>query len=222
MLPAKLIASSPTVPPHKRELFILEGDSAMGTIRKVTRKHQELLPIRGKITNAFKATPAKLLKNPDITNIIMSVGCGVGSHCDPKKARVGYIMLLPDSDDDGFHIAALLLAFFYKYMRPVYDANMIYYVKAPLFAASAGTKYYFGYTREELEATLKKKKVKSYNIIRMKGWGGASKEAMEQFACDPQTRTLYKPVIKNHETMEIALERIMGDDTTLRKKLLGV
>jgi len=222
ILPPKFVSASPSIKPHEREMFIVEGDSAMGTLRKVVGKHQELLPIRGKITNVFKAAPIKVLRNPDVTNIITCVGCGITKACDPDKARVGRVLLLPDSDEDGFHIAALLTSFFYKYMRPLYKAKMLYYVKAPLFAASVGTKKYFGYTHADLMREIPKSKHKSAIITRMKGWGGASKEAMRRFACDPETRTLYRPIIRDYEKMDIYLEQIMGNETTLRKKLLGV
>ena len=216
-LPAKLLVS-PTARPSERELFIVEGDSAGGTARKARdQRYQEVLPIRGKVPNVLRLTPQKALKNEELLAIAKAIGAGLGDKCDPAKARVARIIFLTDADPDGDHIKLLLLTYVVKYMRPLLDAGMVYVAEAPLYVARKGPKKVYGNTLRELERQLGS--LKGALVTRMKGWAEASADDLKEIAFDPSTRRLRQVIVRRPLEL-VAIDELMGADTTPRKRLL--
>lgn len=217
VLPGKLL-ESPNCKPSERELFIVEGDSAGGTCKKARDPYyQEVLPLRGKILNAVRATLSQLVNNEEIQAIVAAIGAGVGDTCNPKKARVGKIMLTMDADPDGKHITALALSFISEYMPQLIKSGMVYVVDSPLFVAKYRGKRYFGYTLEDLER--QGIDVGTAQVSRLKGLGESDADELKQYAMDPKTRTTTR-IKKKLSTKKI--RRIMGSDSSARKEILGL
>jgi DNA gyrase/topoisomerase IV subunit B len=219
VLPGKL-AEAPKCKPKERELFICEGDSAGGSIKFARDAYyQEVLGLKGKIPNASRVSAAKLLTNREIQDIITCIGTKTGDLCEPDKCRVGKVLLLPDSDPDGQHIAALCLAFFTLYMPQLIDADMLYVVDAPLFVTSYKEVRYYGHSLQEVRSALPKNGKQSH-IVRLKGHGEANAAEVREYAMNPETRRLIR--IISGEDAEAHIERLMGSDGSARKLLLGI
>src|SRR5690554_1412833 len=161
-LPAKL-ADCRSDDVERSELFIVEGDSALGTAKLArSSDFQALLPIRGKILNVQKATVADMLKNAECASIIQVIGAGSGRSFDLDAARYGKIVMMTDADVDGAHIRTLLLTLFFRYMRPLVDAGRVYAAVPPLHRVEvigSGRKpaeYIYTYSDAELATTLKR------------------------------------------------------------------
>jgi DNA gyrase/topoisomerase IV subunit B len=219
VLPGKL-AEAPKCKPRERELFICEGDSAGGSIKFARDAYyQEVLGLKGKIPNASRVSAAKLLTNREIQDIITCIGTKTGDLCEPDSCRVGKVLLLPDSDPDGQHIAALCLAFFTLYMPQLIDADMLYVVDAPLFVTSYKEVRYYGHSLQEVRSALPKSGKQS-PIVRLKGHGEANAAEVREYAMNPETRRLIR--ITSGEDAEAHIERLMGSDGSARKLLLGI
>jgi DNA gyrase subunit B len=231
-LPDKLISATGCMPEQK-ELFVCEGSSASGPIIKARTRplYQEVYMLKGKITNACRSEMGKILANPDIIGIIQSIGCGILDECDPKKARVGKVFLIPDADVDGSHITALLIAFFINYMAPMVEAGKIYRVKSPLYVASYKDMHWYGKGMSDAEALadlmlkipdkLKSKvnKKDGLTITRFKGHGAASAEDIQEYALGPRRDV---EVIRLPTGDADIVAGLMGDDVQARKELLAI
>lgn len=231
-LPDKLI-SAPGCLPEQRELYICEGQSASGPIIKARTRplYQEVFMLKGKITNSCRAEMGKVLANPDIIGIIQSIGCGILDDCDPKKARVGKVLLISDADSDGRHIDALLTAFFITYMSPMVEDGRIYRVKSPLYVASYREQHWYGKGISDASAladmmtkipeNLKSKigKKDGITLTRFKGHGAASAEAIRDYALGPK-RDLEMIRLPLGDADIVA--SLMGDDVQARKELLAI
>lgn len=231
-LPDKLV-SAPGCVPEQRELYVCEGQSASGPIiRARTRPlYQEIYMLKGKIPNACRAETGKILANPDIVGLIQSIGCGVLDDCDPKKARVGKILLISDADSDGRHIDALLTAFFITYMTPLVEAGKIYRVKSPLYVGSYREQHWYGKgtadalalsdlmskVPDNLKVKLGKKD--GLTITRFKGHGAASAEAIRDYALGHRREL---ELIKLPLGDSDLVANLMGDDVQARKELLAI
>ena len=199
-LPAKL-ADCRSDDVERSELFIVEGDSALGTAKLArSSDFQALLPIRGKILNVQKASVTDMLKNAECAAIIQVVGAGSGRSFDLEAARYGKIVLMTDADVDGAHIRTLLLTLLFRYMRPLVEAGRVYAAVPPLHRieviGGGGRKneYVYTYSEAELAATLKKldragKRYKD-DIQRYKGLGEMDADQLAETTMDPRHRTL--------------------------------
>lgn len=203
---------------EKCEIFFLEGESASGSVR-ISRDSniQAILPLRGKVINAFRSELTGLLRNKEIQDIISALGCGYGKDCDASLLRYGKVILLCDPDSDGGHISSLLLSFIVKYLRPVLEAGRVYVVDSPLFCAKQGKERHYFKTSEELQAFLKDRKGKAWNVVRFKGYGECAPEEIKEMALDPSTRILYQ--IQLNEGSLKKTEQFMGEDSSFRKVL---
>lgn len=220
VLPGKLL-SSPGAKPQDRELYLVEGDSALGSCRYARNPtYQEALPLRGKVRNVERVGDDTALKNQEIQNIIVSIGCGIdqvrtGDGCRPENARVGKVYLLADADPDGHHINSLLTAFFLIYMAPMVEQGRVYVIKSPLYIGKRGDKRVFGDSLEELKKAFNGE---SHTVKRLKGHGEANVDEIKSYAFDPETR---RTIMLSSAGREHA-RRLMSADVDSRKVLLGL
>lgn len=221
-LPTSLV-QAPRASAFTRELYVVEGDSAGGSAKKARDpSYQEVLKLTGKIANSAKMKLHKLLESKAVQNILSSIGYNFDSHRKEgaeHKLRVARVYLLPDADVDGGHITVLLLTLFWKLMPSLFTEGRIYVVDAPLFSAYFKGKRYFGATLEAVSKQLPKGA--KCQIIRSKGWGEISHEALGHVAFDPKTRTVVQVTpVKGKELK--SFEALVGNDSLARKQLLGL
>ncbi|GIG27403.1 DNA gyrase/topoisomerase IV subunit B [Cellulomonas marina] len=215
----------------RSELFIVEGDSALGTAKLArSSEFQALLPIRGKILNVQKASVTDMLKNAECAAIIQVVGAGSGRTFDLEAARYGKIVLMTDADVDGAHIRTLLLTLFFRYMRPLVEAGRVFAAVPPLHrievVGSGGRKgeYLYTYSEAELAATLKKldragRRYKD-DIQRYKGLGEMDADQLAETTMDPRHRTLRRVTAEAAQRAEEVFELLMGSDVAPRKDFI--
>lgn len=229
-LPAKLVdCRSKDV--ASSELFIVEGDSALGTA-KLARdsEYQALLPIRGKILNVQKATLAAMLGNSECANIIQVVGGGSGRDFDLESVRYGKVILMSDADVDGAHIRTLLLTLFFRFMRPMIDDGRVYAAVPPLHRVEIinnGAKrneVVYTYSETELQQLLQKLKrqKKRYKepIQRYKGLGEMDAKQLEETTMDRAARLLRRVTAADAQAAEKMFELLMGKEAAPRKEYI--
>ncbi|HEY6741070.1 MAG TPA: DNA topoisomerase IV subunit B [Lapillicoccus sp.] len=229
-LPAKL-ADCRTHDVERSELFIVEGDSALGTAKLArSSDYQALLPIRGKILNVQKASIADMLKNAECAAIIQVIGAGSGRTFDIEAARYGKVIIMSDADVDGAHIRTLLLTLFFRYMRPLVEANRVYAAMPPLHRLEvvngSGKKNEYIYTYNEAEmrrtrASIEKrgKRIKE-PPQRYKGLGEMDADQLADTTMDPRHRTLRRVTLGEAEAAEKMFELLMGNDVAPRKDFI--
>ncbi|MGO1672869.1 MAG: DNA gyrase/topoisomerase IV subunit B [Canibacter sp.] len=230
-LPAKLIdCRSNDV--SNTELFIVEGDSALGTARPARdSEYQALLPIRGKILNVQKASMAEMLNNAECGAIIKVIGAGSGRDFDLSLARYGKIILMTDADVDGAHIRTLLLTLFFRYMRPMLEEGRVYSAVPPLhrvIVKNAGRKpndVVYTYSEAELHDFLAKlsKRGKTYvePIQRYKGLGEMDADQLAETTMDREHRTLRRVRMQDAQQAATTFELLMGGEVAPRKEFLA-
>jgi DNA gyrase subunit B len=229
-LPAKL-ADCRTQDVDRSELFIVEGDSALGTAKLArSSDYQALLPIRGKILNVQKASVADMLKNAECAAILQVIGAGSGRSFDLEAARYGKIVLMTDADVDGAHIRTLLLTLFFRYMRPLVDAGRVYAAVPPLHrveVVNPGTKknelvytYSEGELRKLLAGLAKRNRRYKEPIQRYKGLGEMDADQLAETTMDPRHRTLRRVTVPDAEAAERVFELLMGSEVAPRKDFI--
>lgn len=219
ILPADKFAEAPDCKPEERETFLVEGESAGGTVKQARDTYfQEVLGLKGKIPNALRNSKGTMLENQEIKLIITAVGAGIGDKCDPKKARISKLLLLMDADPDGAHITALMISFLNRYMAPIVEAGMVWVVKSPLFKAQYKDQNIYGDTIEEVMSRLPKNA--KPDITRFKGHGEAQPEDLQYYAMNSATRKLIR--ITRDAATDEQLMGLMGADTGARRMLLGL
>ncbi|MGL6125203.1 MAG: DNA topoisomerase IV subunit B [Metamycoplasmataceae bacterium] len=206
--------------PSERELFLVEGDSAGGSAKLGrNRKYQAILPLRGKIINTEKAKLLDILKNEEIGTIINTINAGIGSDFDINKAKYHKIIIMTDADTDGAHIQILLLTFFFRYMRPLITAGMVYIAQPPLFKLKYNKNKQvvqeYLWNEEELKNFLKEHN--NVEIQRYKGLGEMNSEQLWETTMDPETRTLIKITLDDVAIIERRVSILMGDNVEPRK-----
>ncbi|WP_285707485.1 DNA topoisomerase IV subunit B [Microtetraspora sp. NBRC 16547] len=229
-LPAKLVdCRSDDV--DRSELFIVEGDSALGTA-KLARdsEFQALLPIRGKILNVQKASVADMLKNAECAAIIQVVGAGSGRSFDIDAARYGKIVLMADADVDGAHIRCLLLTLFHRYMKPMVEAGRVFAAVPPLHRIEVTNpgrgqdKYVYTYSDAELHKVLRdlERRGKRWKdpIQRYKGLGEMDADQLAETTMDPRHRMLRRVRIEDVEAGERIFDLLMGSDVAPRREFI--
>ncbi|VEU60436.1 DNA gyrase subunit B [Mycoplasmopsis bovigenitalium] len=209
--------------PAEKELFLVEGDSAGGTAKKGrNRKFQAILPLRGKVLNTEKARLYDILKNEEIATIINTIGAGVGEDFDIKKAQYSKVVIMTDADTDGAHIQILLLTFFFRHMRQLVDAGMVYIALPPLFKISNKSKQVtYAWDESELRELLSDPKFKNSEIQRYKGLGEMNADQIWETTMDPETRTLIQVRINDVSLAERRVSTLMGDNPESRKEWIN-
>lgn len=232
-LPAKL-ADCRSNDVETSELFIVEGDSALGTAKFARdSEHQALFPIRGKILNVQKKSTADMLQNAECSAIIQVIGAGSGRTFDLSQARYGKIVLMTDADVDGAHIRTLLLTLFFRYMRPLVDAGRVYAAVPPLHRIDVpkqGRKkaeIIYTYSEEELQRELGKLRCagRTYKepIQRYKGLGEMDADQLAETTMDPKHRTLRRITLEDEEAVleaERMFELLMGSEVAPRREFI--
>ncbi|WEV24966.1 DNA topoisomerase IV subunit B [Streptomyces sp. 71268] len=229
-LPAKL-ADCRSDAVDRSELFIVEGDSALGTAKLARNSEfQALLPIRGKILNVQKSSITDMLKNAECGAIIQVIGAGSGRTFDIDQARYGKVIFLADADVDGAHIRCLLLTLFQRYMRPMVEQGRVFSAVPPLHRVEliqpkkGQDKYLYTYSDDELRQTLlelERKKVRYKDSIqRYKGLGEMDADQLAETTMDPRHRTLRRINISDLEAAERAFDLLMGNEVAPRKEFI--
>ncbi|HLN76518.1 MAG TPA: DNA topoisomerase IV subunit B [Nocardioidaceae bacterium] len=229
-LPAKL-ADCRSNDMEKSELFIVEGDSALGTAKLARNSEfQALLPIRGKILNVQKASVGDMLKNAECASIIQVVGAGSGRTFDIDARRYGRIIFMADADSDGAHIRCLLTTLFFKYMPDLITEGRVYSAVPPLHRIELSNpkkgmdKYVYTYSDPELQrklAELTKKGVRwKEPIQRYKGLGEMDADQLAETTMDPRRRTLRRITADDADAAAQVFELLMGSEVAPRKEFI--
>ncbi|MGL5864604.1 MAG: DNA gyrase/topoisomerase IV subunit B [Dermatophilaceae bacterium] len=228
-LPAKL-ADCRSTDVERTELFIVEGDSALGTAKLArSSDYQALLPIRGKILNVQKASVTDMLGNAECAAIIQVIGAGSGRTFDLDSARYGKVIVMTDADVDGAHIRTLLLTLFFRYMRPLVEAGRVYAAVPPLHrievvnAGSKANEVVYTYSEAEMRrtmASLSKRGRKVKPIQRYKGLGEMDADQLAETTMDPGHRTLRKVTLSDLDSATTVFELLMGGDVGPRKDFI--
>ncbi len=212
------------------ELFIVEGDSALGTARLArSSTYQALLPIRGKILNVQKASLTDMLANAECAAIIQVIGAGSGRTFDLEARRYNKIVMMTDADVDGAHIRTLLLTLFYRYMRPLVEAGHVYAAVPPLHRVEVvqrgkANQMIYTYSERELQELLAQLQAegKTYKepIQRYKGLGEMDADQLAETTMDPRHRTLRRVRVADAEAADRAFTLLMGSEVAPRKDFI--
>ncbi len=211
------------------ELIIVEGDSAAGPAKAGRNSaNVAILPLRGKVVNAGKATLKQVLDNAEAQALFTAVGAGSGKDFNLDDARYGRIVILCDADVDGSHIRCLLLTLIHKYMGPMLEDGRVFAAQPPLFTCKVGDTIHRAFSEEERDAlteelTKGRRKVENLRWNRFKGLGEMNVEELAECALDPETRILRKLTMDDAKEAKKAIdlfEILMGSDVGRRREYL--
>jgi DNA gyrase subunit B len=212
----------------RSELFIVEGDSALGSARMArVAEYQALLPIRGKILNVQKASLADALKNAEVAAIVQVLGAGTGRTFEVEALRYGRVIIMADADVDGSHIRTLLITLFARYMRPVIQAGRLYAAMPPLHKITTkgrNAETVFTFTQQQMEKTVERFEKAGKQIVtpvpRFKGLGEMDAEELWSTTMNPATRSVRRITLTDIDAAERSLELLMGEKVEPRRNWL--
>lgn len=216
--------------PELRELFIVEGDSAMGSCKQARdAEFQAIMPVRGKTLNCLKKSYDQIFKSEIIVDLLRVIGCGVelsgkvkGNFLpfDLASLRWSKIIICTDADEDGFQIRTLLLTMFYRLLPTLIDEGKIYIAETPLYEITCKDDIYFAYDEPEKAAILEKLGNKKYTIQRSKGLGENEPDMMWKTTMNPETRRLVRVSKADAEATERIFDTLLGDNLPARKEFV--
>ncbi|GLY65174.1 DNA gyrase/topoisomerase IV subunit B [Amycolatopsis taiwanensis] len=226
-MPPKLVDCR-TTGISRSELFLVEGDSALGSARMArVSEYQALLPLRGKVLNVQKASLGDTLKNAEIASIVQVLGAGSGRTFDLSTMRYGRVIIMADADVDGSHIRTLLITLFAKYMRPVIEDGRLYAAMPPLhkiLTKGRNPETHFTFTQREMEAKVTELEQAGKQVVkpvpRFKGLGEMDAEELWETTMNPATRSVRRITLDDVEAAESALELLMGEKVEPRRNWL--
>ncbi|MBE6876944.1 MAG: DNA topoisomerase, partial [Ruminococcus sp.] len=216
----------------RRELYIVEGDSALGAV-KLARdaEFQAVIPVRGKILNCLKADYPRIFKSDIITDLLKVLGCGVEvkmkntnniAQFSMNNLRWSKIIICTDADVDGFQIRTLILTMLYRLTPTLIQKGYVYIAESPLYEINTKVKTYFAYTEKERADIQKKIGSTKYTIQRSKGLGENEPEMMSLTTMNPDTRRLIKVMPSDAEAMRDTFDLLLGDNLTGRKEHIAM
>jgi len=200
------------------ELYIVEGDSAAGSCKGGREpEYQAVMPIRGKIINPEKNDYAKLMQNEEVAAIISALGTGIREEFSIADLRYGKIIIMTDADDDGAHIAALLMTFFYRFMRPLITEGHLYIAKPPLYRVNVKSQKFYIHTDAELDS-YRKKYGDKIEVTRFKGLGEMDADELGTTTMEIGKRQIIKVNIDDCDEASRILSVLMGSNVAPRKE----
>ena len=212
----------------RRELYIVEGDSAMGAVKQSRdSEFQAIMPIRGKILNCLKADYARIFKSEIITDLIRVMGCGVelgGSHnkdlasFNLDNLRFNKVVICTDADVDGYQIRTLVLTMLYRLTPTLINKGYVYIAESPLYEINTKNKTFFAYTEPEKADILRRIEGEKYTIQRSKGLGENDPEMMWLTTMSPESRRLIKVLPTDAERTAAVFDLLLGDNLQGRKE----
>ena len=221
-LPGKL-ADCSGKDPERCEIFIVEGDSALGPAKEGRNPEtQAVLPLRGKVLNVQKARLDRIYANEEIKGMITAFGTGIHEDFDLSKLRYHKIIIMTDADVDGAHISTLMLTFIYNFMPELIRKGHVYLAQPPLFTIQKNKKHYYAYSDEEYQRILKEIGSDGADVSRFKGLGEMNTEELQETTLDPESRTLLRVNMSDEDKAEldITFTTLMGDQVEPRREFI--
>lgn len=215
----------------RRELYIVEGDSALGSCKQGRdSEFQAIMPVRGKILNCLKADYEKIFKNDIITDLLRVLGCGVEvrtkatkdlSNFDLNNLRWNKVIICTDADVDGFQIRTLILTMLYRLVPTLIEEGFVYIAESPLYEINCKNDTYFAFDEGEKTAILRKLEGKKYTIQRSKGLGENEAEMMWETTMNPETRRLIRVTPEDVSLTREMFDLLLGDNLAGRKEYIA-
>jgi len=204
------------------ELFIVEGQSAGGTAAMGRNSRtQAVLPLKGKILNTESLSTSKVLTNQEISDLVETLGTGIGSHFDIHKLRYARIILLMDADPDGYHISTLLLAFFFRHMRELIRQEKLFIAQPPLYRIVVGSDTHYAQDDQHKEQILTElPENRKVEISRFKGLGEMTATQLQETTLDPKKRVLLRVDIEGQLETDKIFQQLLGRDASQRYQIV--